>query len=741
MAMRIFVLVALLGSVGIAGAQNLRFDDRPKLLVPKTAPTRQDLEQRDALKKYVLALTLIHDEKYADAMKLLEESAQLDPNAPAVFRAQTPILIGMRRYSDALASCGKVVALDPGDYRSWYSLAKLSKTLAKYPEAIAAMESGLKAAELKDHPEVAQQMLFELGGLYESVDRPGRAADAYSKAAVILEHPEAIEAKGDFPREAILARAAEMHERIGQLYRQAKQYGPSLEAMRKAQTLAPDRAARLSLQMAQIADEQGDLKTSLGHLDLYLRTRPLSADPYDMRVSLLRRLQRPDLIVPWVEQVAAGERHNNALQALLAREYVTAKLNEKAEPIYRKLLEDTPSAEYYRGLFTIYNDEGPAGTARILAMLNKAIDKTTREAGPTPIGNAQHARAMVAAVRDDGDLARKLVDVAFRQAKTNPELKFDTVYFLAVIADRHRKLNEAEQFYRDCLRKTDPSTEQIIYAGLLRVLSKAKKHQAVIDLCKQGLASAKATNPLLFYSEYPRALAALQRYDEALTQADEGARLAGDGNRLLFQMLRLRILSTAERFDVAEREALALIKAAVRPADIIELRYVLSGIYSGAKQNAKSEEQLHFILKIDPDNATVNNDLGYLWADQSRNLEDAERMVRLALDLDRRQRRNNPNVSSEADKDNAAYVDSLGWVLFRRGQIESSRKELERAAVLDGGEDPVIYDHLGDVYYRLEMRPEAARAWQRSLDLYDQGLRRKDDERLRDLRRKLGLVK
>ncbi len=116
-------------------------------------------------------------------------------------------------------------------------------------------------------------------------------------------------------------------------------------------------------------------------------------------------------------------------------------------------------------------------------------------------------------------------------------------------------------------------------------------------------------------------------------------------------------------------------------------------------------------------------------------------MIRLALESDRRQRRSGPSVSTDADKDNAAFVDSLGWVLFRRGQFENARKELERAAVLDGGEDPVIYDHLGDVYYRMEMRPEAARAWQRSLDLYDQGNRRKDDERLRDLRRKLGMVK
>ena len=47
--------------------------------------------------------------------------------------------------------------------------------------------------------------------------------------------------------------------------------------------------------------------------------------------------------------------------------------------------------------------------------------------------------------------------------------------------------------------------------------------------------------------------------------------------------------------------------------------------------------------------------------------------------------------------DNACYIDSLGWVLFRRGQVDAARKELEYATTLPDGDDPVIYDHLGDV--------------------------------------------
>src|SRR5204862_2328573 len=137
-----------------------------------------------------------------------------------------------------------------------------------------------------------------------------------------------------------------------------------------------------------------------------------------------------------------------------------------------------------------------------------------------------------------------------------------------------------------------------------------------------------------------------------------------------------RILAMAERYDAAETEGQALIKTYSKPTEVVELRYLLSNVYAGAKRQADAEAQLQTILKIDPDNPTVNNDLGYLWADQGKNLAVAEDMIRKALDVDRSQRRRNPNLTTDEDKDNAAYVDSLGRVLFRRGQIEEAKKEL-----------------------------------------------------------------
>jgi len=104
-------------------------------------------------------------------------------------------------------------------------------------------------------------------------------------------------------------------------------------------------------------------------------------------------------------------------------------------------------------------------------------------------------------------------------------------------------------------------------------------------------------------------------------------------------------------------------------------------------------------LALAPDQPAVLNYLGYLLADHERDLGEAERLVRRAV---------------EQDPDNGAYVDSMGWVLFRQGQYAAARAQLERALRLSGG-DPVIHEHLGDVYTELKLFDLARQQYRLSL--------------------------
>jgi tetratricopeptide (TPR) repeat protein len=105
------------------------------------------------------------------------------------------------------------------------------------------------------------------------------------------------------------------------------------------------------------------------------------------------------------------------------------------------------------------------------------------------------------------------------------------------------------------------------------------------------------------------------------------------------------------------------------------------------------------VLRIDPENSAALNTLGYLLADHGRDLAEAEGLVRKAL---------------AREPDNGAYLDSRGWVYYRQGRLDEARKDLERAVDLTD-RDPVVCEHLGDVYKDLKLMELARKQYELSL--------------------------
>ena len=144
-------------------------------------------------------------------------------------------------------------------------------------------------------------------------------------------------------------------------------------------------------------------------------------------------------------------------------------------------------------------------------------------------------------------------------------------------------------------------------------------------------------------------------------------------------------------------EALGVLESVRKEAsrDVAQL-YALAGAYGRIGAEQQNEQVLRDVIKLDPSFAGANNDLGYTWAEQGENLDQAEAMVGKAL-------RDEP--------DNPSFLDSMGWVLYKRGKFEQAAKNLERAAALA---DPVVLDHLGDALYRLGNHDQAARQWKQA---------------------------
>jgi tetratricopeptide (TPR) repeat protein len=130
------------------------------------------------------------------------------------------------------------------------------------------------------------------------------------------------------------------------------------------------------------------------------------------------------------------------------------------------------------------------------------------------------------------------------------------------------------------------------------------------------------------------------------------------------------------------------------------LYFRLGVVYDKWGKKDDSIAAMRQVLRVEPANANALNYLGYTYADMGINLEEAEQLIRKALE----------------HKPGDGYItDSLAWVYYKRGQYEKALPLMEQAASLVP-DDPIVQEHLGDVYNKLGMTEKALQSYRRSIE-------------------------
>ncbi len=135
------------------------------------------------------------------------------------------------------------------------------------------------------------------------------------------------------------------------------------------------------------------------------------------------------------------------------------------------------------------------------------------------------------------------------------------------------------------------------------------------------------------------------------------------------------------------------------------LLFALGVAQERAGDRAGALATMQELIREFPGNADAMNFVGYSLAEKGERLDEAEVLVRRALEI---------------EPDNGSFLDSLGWILFQRGDLPAAVATLERAEGLSGPE-PTILEHLGDAYRRSGRDADAARAWRRAVQALDDG--------------------
>jgi tetratricopeptide (TPR) repeat protein len=407
---------------------------------------------------------------------------------------------------------------------------------------------------------------------------------------------------------------------------------------------------------------------------------------------------------------------------------------------------------------------------RALAALALALGATwTAQAGePSPrqrvlaLGQTtgeETLRAEVKALTADPDQARRLISTALQMAKAKEKeraLGYNAAYVLAQVAADLKDVKGSVALYRVCAADAArlQSTSKLLdsYEGLINVLLDNKKYAQADKVCRELLElkthdgkpriyylgrsgpfgalepdeeedfdAAKRLRPYVHQLRI-QAIAKQGKYDEALKLADNQIRAQDTWQR---RRMRAWVLHEAGRYAEAAKAYEEVVRRIekdkdIDPADKAEVadryRYILSGVYVELNQLDKAATVYKDLIKKHPQEPGYYNDLGYVWADRGMNLPEAEKLIRKALELDR-EKRKKAKVPAAEDRDNGAYLDSLGWVLFKQKKYAEAKKVLQEAVKDKNSQHIEIYDHLAEVLMALGERGAAIAAWQRGVEL------------------------
>jgi Flp pilus assembly protein TadD len=114
----------------------------------------------------------------------------------------------------------------------------------------------------------------------------------------------------------------------------------------------------------------------------------------------------------------------------------------------------------------------------------------------------------------------------------------------------------------------------------------------------------------------------------------------------------------------------------------------------------QAEQYFQRSLLLAPNFAEAMNYLGYMWAEHDLKLDQARELIEKAV---------------KAEPKNAAYLDSLAWVLYKLKRPKEALPNALKAAELSEKPDATVYDHIGDIYAALNEFEKAREAWRKSL--------------------------
>jgi tetratricopeptide (TPR) repeat protein len=472
---------------------------------------------------------------------------------------------------------------------------------------------------------------------------------------------------------AMASNDPKISERANTVASECQQIGASAKTARRWQKLDPESAAAAhavalaAVRLYQPAEASAAI----------LRTHALGGD--EALIKLMAELSDAggtaialDTLRPLLESPDVSDRVLAAGTDLALETFDFTTAHKLAD---RMLTNEPASGAARAQLARVLTAEGNAVAAIAVAQEAAALDPETERFAYADtllrLDRLDEARAELESLRNDQSI------------RDEAELRLGKLAYLT------GDMTEAGRRFGGLIGSQSTAPEAFFY------LSAIAEREGRTDLALEGFTKlAEAGAGLIVRGRAARLLLKRDERAAAFRILDEHA--AKERSELLdVEFAKAALLDDAGRTT----EAIALLQLALeRFPDHPGVRYQIALIQDKAGMQRESVRNFESLLKERPEDASLLNALGYSLADRNEKLPRAETLIRKAL---------------VASPDNPAFLDSLGWVRFRRGDIPGALPHLERAYRIFP--DAEIASHWGEALWVSGKQSEARALWARSL--------------------------
>lgn len=532
--------------------------------------------------------------------------------------------------------------------------------------------------------------------------RPAEAAQAETAAAAApkarIEPLPNLELTGQILYQALLAEVAGQRGNLG------------LSASAYMDLARSTRDPRVARRAAEIALHGRNLDIALQATRLWLEIDPESSQARQMMAGLLVSANRLDELQPHVAKLLALEGENLSdgllrLNRLFARhpdkkavlamvEQLTMPYVGIAEAHFARAQAALNAAEWQRGIAEADRALALRPDWDIAVMLKAQLQRA--ESPDSALDTLRRYLAGHPQAREVRlQYARSLVGVRkFPQARAEFQRLLgdfpgnaDVIYAVAVLSMQLSDWVTAEENFGKLLGFDFAEKDTVrLYLGQI-----AEERKQYGNALRWYAEVAPGEQYLAAQLRIAQLLAKQGKLEEGRRHLQE-ARAAGNADRISLLLAESQLLRDAGK----TKEAYQLLtdSLAAQPEQP-ELLYESALLAEKLGRHDVLEANLRKLIRIKPDHAHAYNALGYSFAERNERLAEAEQLIVKALQI---------------SPDDPFIIDSMGWVLYRKGDNAGSLTHLQRAFSIRP--DPEIAAHLGEVLWMLGRRDEAKKTWQ-----------------------------